>query len=104
MFPNSILNGMSGDFFWNAHDGTIDFTDDLAANQEKTRVLAEVTFPGHYLGEAIVNSLNQRDRLITALKNMTTLARQWERFSGTPSSTTPEIEAAFKLIKEVEAS
>jgi hypothetical protein len=42
----------------------------------------------------------ERAALIDALEKMTNLARQWERFNGTPASTTPEIEEAIRLIKE----
>jgi hypothetical protein len=51
--------------------------------------------------------LAEREQLIAdladSLETMTNLAAQWERLNGTPESTTPEIEAARKLIEEARA-
>jgi 5'-deoxynucleotidase YfbR-like HD superfamily hydrolase len=43
-------------------------------------------------------------KLADALEEMTTAAQQWERFNGTPNTTTAEIEAARQLIVEARSA
>jgi hypothetical protein len=46
-----------------------------------------------------ISNTDLRD-LVASLKAMTNLARQWERFTGEPDSTTDEIETAKGLLEE----
>jgi hypothetical protein len=46
-----------------------------------------------------IDNTDLRD-LLESLKAMTNLARQWERFSGDPDSTTDEIETAKAILAE----
>lgn len=46
-----------------------------------------------------IDNTDLRD-LLESLKAMTNLARQWERFSGEPDSTTDEIENAKAILEE----
>ena len=51
------------------------------------------------MDQTVIDNSDLRD-LLESLKAMTNLARQWERFSGEPDSTTDEIESAKALLAE----
>ena len=58
------------------------------------------TFDGKVRDFQISSPAQKRTALIDMLEKMTDMAQQWERFSGTPDSTTPDIETARRLIEE----
>jgi hypothetical protein len=51
------------------------------------------------MDQTVIDNTDLRD-LLESLKAMTNLARQWERFSGEPDSTTDEIESAKAILEQ----